>query len=1044
MRMCFSKLRIVPACLVVACLLCPCRGMSQAGVRTSGGGDEAATSAETLRASSSSVTIPGPLRSFLRMAAISQQVSSEDVLPLLARNVVVDGYQGRGEGGKPTEYLLLLRRYVQQARELVALAGPVGVIRVANCEAAGPLLKVLGFRLMRPCGPSAAVETEVPERAFLTIDSGFPLTELEATLQGGKAFAYPYPAFQVPVILAPDAWTNLEKSKGGRGEVLDCLLSDPNLARLYWAMSRIDARTRAYLLHSPGLSSLLPTASVLDFYGSNLSIRSGRVEVPGGVPAEPAWENLVGASPDSPGEFVTRLLKKDAGWLAAYFDALSRVSASQQAYFAAPQRLERFYTALRGRVIYPGPAQSVFRPDAGLLLLVARLQFEPDGQPHIPGNLEVWRDFLRHSPDAKLSRRRGRRVGDLKNSEQLLEAMFAFSRVYSTPSPLEIFLMMSELDRGRTASERLSPQTAKLLVDDYPRFGGQYRVFCEFRKLDNGAITDFLRAADALDRMSNRALRADAIGLSQATLGFWQTLARQGEVPPAAWSDSWRRVVNPFAHVHSTVDLFDTARTSLADVMRAATGKSRLSQDEFISVLAAPHQSSPEGEQVAQELANRIRSAYEGQRLVPIDTLLTLGDGLVAVSQGKADSSTLLPLIGEVQEFQLPKPLFSSAEKSEWTAGLLQNLHLDVEMKTDLRRVIKTARSPKELAAARGLLVPFLRDSLVGLNYALYAPPGTQLLANNPLLVRSHDFSGEGTEKEAGSWATPTLEGRGWTAAGGAHLAGSLADLPYVLAELEEDFLVPENVQALIWEDLVPTLLAGSVLPHWWQVSVNELHALALYQRFGEDLLHAAGRDENLRARVMSILTDRLPPQRFEEVEEALDAERATEALPQLAPAETFYLGTEFHRRFPQELGAWGKAGLQLQTLAKENPEAVSRERLSEDFGVPHPAYAQTYACELLPLKPLPTYLGYSSRLLAESWDSNNLYWARLADELGYPPVMLNLLAPELTRRMAAKIFATHLEDWSALLRALRQTGEEFRQGKIAAAALKSRVAPGG
>jgi hypothetical protein len=45
---------------------------------------------------------------------------------------------------------------------------------------------------------------------------------------------------------------------------------------------------------------------------------------------------------------------------------------------------------------------------------------------------------------------------------------------------------------------------------------------------------------------------------------------------------------------------------------------------------------------------------------------------------------------------------------------------------------------------------------------------------------------------------------------------------------------------------------------------------------------------------------------------------------------------------------------------------------------------------------------------------------------------MLNSLVPRLTHRMVAKIFATHLEDWPALLRALRETGEEFRLGKIA------------
>src|SRR5579864_7038885 len=73
------------------------------------------------------VSIPGPLRSFLRMAAISQKITPEEVLPLLARNVVMSGYQG----GKATEFLVLLNWYMDQARELQTLAGPGEVIHVS-------------------------------------------------------------------------------------------------------------------------------------------------------------------------------------------------------------------------------------------------------------------------------------------------------------------------------------------------------------------------------------------------------------------------------------------------------------------------------------------------------------------------------------------------------------------------------------------------------------------------------------------------------------------------------------------------------------------------------------------------------------------------------------------------------------------------------------------------------------------------------------------------------------------------------------------------
>ena len=281
------------------------------------------------------------------------------------------------------------------------------------------------------------------------------------------------------------------------------------------------------------------------------------------------------------------------------------------------------------------------------------------------------------------------------------------------------------------------------------------------------------------------------------------------------------------------------------------------------------------------------------------------------------------------------------------------------------------------------------------------------------------------------SWHVPHVFGSGLPAGGGAHLAGSLADLPFVLAEAEQDFIVPENVQALIWHELVPGLVSSATLPRWWGISQNELHAVALYQRTGEELLAASAKDEKLRSNVLSILSERMVPQRTAQLERALQAGAENDALSRVMPGETFYLAAEFRRRFPGENNSWGKAGEELENLSSRYPEEVSWKRLSEDFGVPHPALAQSYSRELLNVKPFPAFMGYSSRLLAESWDSNNLYWARLADELGYPPVMLNRLVPELTYRMVEKIFATDFEDWPAMLRAMRETGEEFRQGKI-------------
>lgn len=981
-------------------------------------------------------TLPGPLRSFLRMAAISQKVTADEVLPLLARNVSVQGYQD----GKATEFLVLLRRYLDQARELFVLGGSEGVIRVANCNEAKPLLAILGYRMREMCGPKAAVETSDPDRAFLTIDSGFPLAELEETLRTGKPFSYAYPSSKVPAIFSDSDWSVDEKNESKKGEKnrnepIDALLRDPAESRIYWAMSRIDPETVNALRANPGIRKLVPYAAVLDFYGSQISIRGGRVVVPGGASAEGVWKDLVGASPESPAEFVMKLLAKDEGWAAVYFDVLSRVSRGQQAYFADRSRLPRFYEGLRGKDLSPSPSRPVFRPDPGLLMLTTRVQFESNGQPRIPGGVGVWKEIVdsHRKEDSKVAKEVMKDASHWNNPEQVIGGMIALSRVNSSNNPLPIFLTVSEIDRERTADQRLSAATVRLLADKFAKYSQQYPILSEFPELSNAALSRYVTVAEAVDKISDHNVRSNAMGIFQSNVGIWQVLARQGQIPGAKQNDSWMHTIEPFASVRTPVQLFDAGRASLDQILVAAAGKENLSQDEIIALLAGPSQLSQEGQQVKQEMAGRIRTVMDDQRLLSLDTLFALADGLNQMAEGKTAPENLLAKAQELREFEMPRPFFTTTERSEWAAGLYNTSHATLQMRTDLSKVIKGPGSPAELAEARGQLAPLLRDTLVGLNYAYYEPPSAQAMHNNPLLVRSHDFSGEMTPGAQQAWQVPRVFGRGWTASGGAHLTGSLADLPYVLAQMEQDFTVPENVQALIWDEMVPELMSSAIVPRWWGVTRNELHAVVLYQRAGEELLNSAAKDDKLRERVMNILSERMLSERVVRVNEALRAGRAKDLIPQMTPGETFYLGAEFHRQFSGELGPLGAAGKELNTLVSSYPAEVSLERLSQDFGVPHPALEQTYSRRLLNVKPFPAFMGFPSRLLAETWDSDNLYWARIADDMDLAPEILNTLIPQLTHRMVEKIFATDFEDWPAVLRAMHETGDEYRRGENAA-----------
>jgi hypothetical protein len=999
---------------------------SHASTAPPGKSDEGAT----LSTSMDTVTIPGPLRSFLRMAGLSQSVSPPEVLPLLARNVLLHGY----EMGRATEYLILVRRYVQQAGELRELASTNRAIRMNGCNDAERLLHILGYRIQGECGKSdMSLITADAERAFLTIDSGFPLVDLEDSLRQNRPFVLEYAGASVPMLFTAEDWTNSATAGGQKhANLLQALLYESELARLYWGLSRMDPETRAGLQKEIGLAKLLPYAPAFDLYGSQIYVRDGAVVVPGGASAEKEWRDLVGASPHAPYQFIPDLLKKDRGWLVAYFDAMARTSQEQQAHFAAGQRFKRYYAAFRSvGTSSDATARMVFRPAPELLVLTARMQWDHAGDPYVPGSLHVWSDILMEQKDSKLVHDWSKRSRSWRSPDQLAEAMFGLTRWETQDGPVQTYLCLSELDQRRGPQRRLNDQTVLLLAEKFADFSDQYRLFTEFPQLNDDSITKFLNKAEAINKISDSALRGNAMGTFQANVGLWQILARQGQIERGRLNPSWQGMLEPFTRFSNGAQLLSAGRTSIQRVYEA-TGNTNFSQDQLIDLLAGLKQSDPDGRQVHAEMATRIRSVLEDQRLVSIDTLFALDDGLTNPPKTAGGRDQLVTLASELKEFEMPRPIFTASERTRWAPGVYNNRHAETQLRVDVSKIISSPSTPAQREKARGELASFLRDSLVGMNYAYYEPPGSQILHHNSLFVRSHDFSGETVVGIEHLWQDAELFGAGSPAGGGAHLVGSLADLPYVLAESEQDFISPSHVQALIWQQLVPEVLSNAMVPRWWNVSRNEMHAVALYQRSGEELLSASADNDQLRTEVLVILSDRMSPQRCAWLEQTLRAGDTNAAVDGIMPADSFYLAAEFRQRFPDKIATFSVAGQELQSLSQKDPEDVSWDRLSKDFGTIHPVFADTYAREFLNVKPFPALGGINSRLMGECWDSGNLYWARLADEMGYSPVVLNRIVPELTRQMVQKIFASDVDDWPAVLRALRETGAEFRDGKIA------------
>jgi hypothetical protein len=989
--------------------------------RAAGGTDFVAPASRPKTATYTTVMIPGPLASFARMAALAPDLAPEELLPALARNVVTNGFEASGnELLQPTEYLRLLTRYVGQARELQALANKDRNIVIPSCdsEQTGNLLKILGYRMRGTCGADIVLETVNATRAFITVDSAFPLTRLEQDLRANHPFELPYAPTSVPVLYNAQYWLSAATRSSGP-EFIDAFLADPSLCRLYLGLSHLDRQTAEILRRQMPPARLKVFAHVLDFFGAMFQVRNGAAVVPG---SPKTWASLAGASPNNPGAFFEKLLSTDDGWMASYFDALSRINGPTAAYLASPDHLKRFYDALRGKVTSPGPARPVFRSSTELMLLTTSLQIGPNGQAHVPGNLDVWRSLFIKHPHGKYDGKLTRSANSWKSNDDLLEALFGLSRKTVENEPLKMFLALSDIDRYRTHA--LSPELASRLINNFRAYGAQYVVFADAPSLTEASIGHYTDLFGQTMAIHNALLRADTLGTLQSLVEIWRILCRENAISPAQQDASFAGLIEPFRRANSEADVFDAGRSGVKLLLSAARpGSQEGPQEQLVQLMVGRVEREPDG---LTSPAEQFLKIFDAQRLVSLDNLFALCDHLSSKSVDTKNLKAITQQLSRLEEAESAKNSLSSQERNFYSVGYWSERHIDQEHKLDFEELAKNA----DKKDPRGQLAPLLRDTLVGLLYCYYAPPGAQVLITNPVFVRSHDFIGpEGLPDE---WRSTEVAGSGWPASAGGRLTGSLISLPYALAEAEQNFLSPSREQALIWADLVPQMIVDITINRWRNVTPQQLRWVALHLQRGRDLLAAAALDAAIEPQVLDSMRRFETPGRVESIDDELRSGNFARALSEVPVSVIYALADDpaLKNAVPDA------ASEELAALAAQANPDLSPQAISRVFGTPKPTLTHSYRPGLLYLRPFPTLMGYSSRILAESWESNNLYFAALADEAAVPVHQLDARVPDWNRSAIENIFATHLEDWPAILRSLHTVGNEVRQRQNAPVAV--------
>ena len=149
---------------------------------------------------------------------------------------------------------------------------------------------------------------------------------------------------------------------------------------------------------------------------------------------------------------------------------------------------------------------------------------------------------------------------------------------------------------------------------------------------------DFVDTVDRVNGIQNPVLRSNALGAFQAEIGIWQILARQRQIPEDSLNASWQDAIQPYAGVASirrSSSMRRANRSSRSWWPRAARRIRRRIRSSIC--WRARRRAILRRCAVHEEMARKMRAVLDDQRLVSLDTLFGLYDGLGEMAHGRRD-----------------------------------------------------------------------------------------------------------------------------------------------------------------------------------------------------------------------------------------------------------------------------------------------------------------------------------------------------------------------------------------------------------------------
>jgi hypothetical protein len=757
----------------------------------------------------------------------------------------------------------------------------------------------------------------------------------------------------------------------------------------------------------------------LSLFAASFALNNGRAEVPGGAAADSAWQQLVGESPSHPAAFFLSLLIRNEGRLVAFFDTLSHLDLAHQRFFTrSPERTKRFYELFRDSREMWGRGDHRLR-SSSLLDFLREVPLTDSGTVAFPGSREVWMAAKGGSNPAASTLKTAQ---DLKHGKGPINDDAVLIRLATTEyktdtlrqSELSNFNAVSRLNRQR--STPLTPDSALLLAQSYPKFGAFFPYFSVLGDLDTSDFQDAFMLAAKFDGL-DFATANIRLGEFHSYMAMLCIIEQSGIQTREEIRRLYRQGIKRYSKARDAA-AWTTASLAAIDDLTRVVSSSNISRDAAIRALLIGA-AAPNGYVLAEPFAAYQRSrekAYQQvlslQKVPSMDALFAIRDSLAQLQNDPAALDRIRKQISWFVTIVAPYRGEIEPQKQKCLDNY-KTANLEIILSKLHGKIVDRKGAPAEIeklsAGLLAALEPWVQLAMAGQIYARYLDPSDLVISADPLLLRKHAFAGLELipgERMPSARADFTAS----SSREGSYFSGGFAGFSLAAGQARAE----GNHFGSPWGEVVAGAVFASVrATDWRPLTESALQTFGANVRLAREWIVQSAISESMRQQLEEQSMGVLSLVRRKALSAGVTSHDWDTVWESVSISDLYFLGKSLVQQAPAYL--WTTPALIAMKAIATQPQALDL------LGQVAPDLSGSTLPRLQHYQPYEEYEHYSMpQPIAERVAELKLYLAWLADSMASRPAPLPVIASFSADAVAKKIIMRDIWDWSAVLDSFR------------------------